>query len=114
MLAVKTSALPGGAGGEAVVEEMEYLEIADQAPLGFIDKTRRNFASDALDVQIRTQTLQDICHEVKVVGQVQAQKILWYSRILLFNARPADNLQLMELHRMQRKRIDEGALVHKH
>ena len=107
-------ALPCVAGGKTVIQEMKNLEIADQAPLGLIDETRRHLSGDTLYVQIRTETLQNIYHKIQILRQIQTQEIIWDSRVLLLDARPLDQLQLVELHGMKRKGTDERTLVHKH
>lgn len=60
------AALKGVAGFETLLKEADEFGVADQAPGGGVDKARRDFAGEPLDVEVGPQAFQKVGYEVQV------------------------------------------------
>jgi hypothetical protein len=106
--------LPGPAVFEAFFEQAEEFHIADKAPRGLVDKARRDLADETFYEKIRTEAFQHIHKEVDIFLKTETFKILRLFFIFLLHPCPLDDLELVELHRTDRKGVDQLSGVKHH
>lgn len=82
---------------------MENLEIANKPPAALADETRRDLPGDPLDIQVRTESLKNVRHEIQILVQAELFEALGMLGELLFHGRAFHDLELMELHTVQRQ-----------
>ena len=100
------AALKGVAGFEALLEEADEFGVADQAPGSGVDKARRDFAGEALDVEVGPQAFQQVGDKVQVSVQAECDEIRRARGELALYGRAAHDLELVELDRVQRQLIN--------
>ena len=77
-------------------------------------ETRRSFAGETLDDQTGAHAFEQIDEKIDILVYLPKPVPFWTSGIIGRHGRISKNLQLMELHRIERKRVDRLDLIEHH
>ena len=100
----KQPALPRAALLHAPVQHAEDLKVADKPPRSVVHEPWRHFSGHALDVEVGSQTFEDVDHEVEIFIKPRPVERRRIGGIFLFHRRAIDDLKLVELDGTERQR----------
>lgn len=100
----KQPALPRAALLHAPVQHAEDLKVAGKPPRSVVHEPWRHFSGHALDVEVGSQTFEDVDHEVEILIKPRPVERRRIGGIFLFHRRAFDDLKLVELDGTERQR----------